>query len=109
MMESYFLFKPFQPSVAFHIETRHLICTANQMTGFYMKCNTGLEWNNLININPINWSDTLKQFVSKLLTNCLSVFDHFVGLVLKGLTTTKKLMERYGTSTYLRESYTINL
>ena len=27
----------------------------------------------------------LKQFVCNLLTNCLSVFDHFVGLVLKGL------------------------
>ena len=31
-------------------------------------------------------SDTLKQFVGKLPTNCLSVFDHFVGLALKGLT-----------------------
>ena len=33
----------FQPSVKFHIETSHLICSANQITGFYMKCNTGLE------------------------------------------------------------------
>ena len=32
---------PFQPSDAFHIET---ICCANQMTGFYIKCNTGLKW-----------------------------------------------------------------
>ena len=31
------------------------------------------------------WSNTLKQFVSKLPTNCLRVFDHFVGLTLKGL------------------------
>ena len=31
--------------------------------------------------NPTNWSNTLKQ----LLMNCLSVFDHFVGLALKGL------------------------
>ena len=31
---------PFQFSVAFHIETSHLIWTANQITGFYMKCNT---------------------------------------------------------------------
>ena len=41
-----------------------------------------------IAINPLianftKWSNTLKQFVSKLQTNCLSVFDHFVGLVLK--------------------------
>ena len=40
--------------------------------------------------NPLSailtkWSETLKQFVGKLPTNCLSVFDHFVGLALKGL------------------------
>ena len=28
---------------------------------------------------------TLKQFIGKLPTNCLSVFDHFVILALKGL------------------------
>ena len=33
----------FQPSVTLHLETTHLICIANQMTGFYMKCNTGLK------------------------------------------------------------------
>ena len=33
----------------------------------------------------IKWLNTLKQFVGKLPTNCLSVFDHFVGLALKGL------------------------
>ena len=32
----------------------------------------------------------LKQFVDKLPTNSLSVFDHFVGLALKGLTDQKK-------------------
>ena len=41
-------------------------------------------------VNPlsakfIKWSNTLKQFVGKLPTNCLSVFDHFLGLPLKGL------------------------
>ena len=39
----------------------------------------------LLSANPTKWSNTLKQFVGKLLTNCLSVFDHFVGLALKGL------------------------
>ena len=34
---------PSQPSVAFHRETSHLICSANQMTGFYMECNIGLK------------------------------------------------------------------
>ena len=41
-------------------------------------------------INPFSanftkWSNTLKQFVGNLSTNCLCVFDHFVELVLKGL------------------------
>ena len=35
--------------------------------------------------NPIKWSNTLKQFVGKFPTNCLSVFDHFAGLGLKSL------------------------
>ena len=43
-------------------------------------------------INPLSanirkWSNTLKQFVCTLPTNCLSVFDHFVGFALKGLRT----------------------
>ena len=40
---------------------------------------------NPLSTNITKWSNTLKQFVVKLSTNCLSVFDHFVGLVLKGL------------------------
>ena len=35
--------------------------------------------------NPTKWSNTIKQFVGKLPTNCLSVFDHFVKLAVKGL------------------------
>ena len=30
---------------------------------------------------PTKWSNTLRQFEQP--TNCLSVFDHFVGLALK--------------------------
>ena len=41
---------------------------------------------NPLSDNPTKWSNTLKQFVSSLPTNCLSVFDHSVGLALKGLT-----------------------
>ena len=40
---------------------------------------------NPLSANPTKWSNTLKQFVSDLLTIFLSVFDHFVGLALKGL------------------------
>ena len=41
-------------------------------------------------VNPLNaklmkCSNTLKQIVGKLPTICLSVFDHFSGLALKGL------------------------
>ena len=34
----------FQPIVAFYLEVSHLICCVNQVSGFYMKCNTGLKW-----------------------------------------------------------------
>ena len=40
---------------------------------------------NRLSANPTKWSNTLKQFVGKLPTNCLSVFDLFVGVGLKGL------------------------
>ena len=35
--------------------------------------------------SPTKWSNTLKQFVGSLPTNCLSVLDHFVKLAFKGL------------------------
>ena len=35
-----------QSSVTFHTETNHLIYSANQMIGLYMKCNSGLKWVN---------------------------------------------------------------
>ena len=50
---------------------------------------SGMKWVeselNPLSANPTKWSNTLKQFVGKLPTNCLSVFDHFVKLALKGL------------------------
>ena len=36
-------------------------------------------------MEPTKWSNTHKQFVDKLPINCLRVFDHFIGLVLKAL------------------------
>ena len=45
---------------------------------------------NPLSFKFIKWSNTLKQFVDKLPTNCLSVFEHFVGLALKGLIHMKK-------------------
>ena len=40
---------------------------------------------NPLSVNPTKWSNTLKQFVGNVPRNCLSVFDHLVGLALKGL------------------------
>ena len=56
---------------------------------FFFFCATGtideIGEFNLLNANFTKWSNTLKLFVDKLPTNCLSVFDHIVGLALKGL------------------------
>ena len=40
---------------------------------------------NPLNANPEKRSNTLKQIVGNLPTICLSVFDHFMNLALKGL------------------------
>ena len=37
------LIKSFQSSASFYIETSYFICSGNQLTGFYVKWNTGLE------------------------------------------------------------------
>ena len=46
---------------------------------------------NPLSVNSTKWSNTLKQFVGNLPANWLSVFDHFVKLVLKGLNLCRKL------------------
>ena len=50
---------------------------------------------NPLSANPTKWSNTLKQFVGKLPTNCLCVSDHFVGLALKGLRLIKNKKRSY--------------
>ena len=50
---------------------------------------------NSLNANYTKWSNTLKQFVGKLSTNCLSVFDHFLKLALKGLNSIMNLVFRW--------------
>ena len=52
----------------------------NTFTGYRTLCR--VMNGNPLSTNPIKWSNTLKQFVDNLPTNCLSVFDHFV--LLKG-------------------------
>ena len=59
---------------------------------------------NPLSANFTKWSNTLKQFVAKLPTNRLSMFDHVVGLALKGLTT--KIFIDLNHSTSEHSSYT---
>ena len=60
-------------------------CRASLMKFIY-EISQGSKVVNPLNANPIKWLNTFKQFVDKLLTNCLSVFGHFLNLALKGLT-----------------------
>ena len=52
-----------------------------------------LEWQTFdsLSANPTKWSNTLKKFVGNSRRIVLSLFDHFVGLALKGLNSNKKL------------------
>ena len=50
---------------------------------------------NTLSVNPTKWSNTLKQIRRLLPTNCLSMFDHFVGLALKGLTNLRRIFPSY--------------
>ena len=47
-----------------------------------------------LSANPTKWSNTLKQFVGNLPTNCLSVFDHFVKLALKRLSSYRVILKK---------------
>ena len=51
----------------------------------YHRENTSWLKINPLSVNFTKWSNLIKQFVANLPMNCLSVFDHFVGLALKGL------------------------
>ena len=62
---------------------------------------------NLLNANPTKWSNTLKQFVGQLPTNCLSVFYHFVELALKRLTIARLLLTCV--LIYLRQKMNVHL
>ena len=46
---------------------------------------------NPLSANPTKWLNTPKQSLGNLPTNCLSVFDHFVKLALKGLSEFKRI------------------
>ena len=58
---------------------------------------------NPLSANPTKWSNTLKRFVGKLPTNCLSVFDHFVKLALNGLKRPKMMISSKKARTIRKE------
>ena len=65
-----------------------LISINGSQASFRSKAGKKNEKSQLLNplsTNPRKWSNTLKQFVSNLPTNCLSVFDQFMKLSLKDL------------------------
>ena len=51
----------FPPSAMFHIETSHLLCSAKQITCFYMKRNFGLEWLTERSVLDFSW-DNYRRF-----------------------------------------------
>ena len=67
-------------NIIFKISIKTLILYENQnlTTVFFLA--KGLYFLDLLSSNPTKWSNTLKHLVGKLPTNCLSAFDHFVGL-----------------------------
>ena len=58
--------------------------TVNNLGEYTVKKSSSEELNGISQLNPLSanptkWSSTIKQFVVKLPTSCLSVFDQFVG------------------------------
>ena len=52
--------------------------------GFVDHFMKNVKGSNHLSTNIIKWSNTIKQFVGKLSTNCLDVSDHFWDWRLKG-------------------------
>ena len=65
--------------------TSDVSCICRKIFKVYLFCGMAHEKVNPLSANFTKRSNTFKQFVGNMPTNCLSVFDHFVGLVLKGL------------------------
>ena len=61
------------------------------LTLIYTHSYTNRSPSNSFSANFTKWSNALKQFLGNLPTNCLSVFDHFVRLTLKGLIELEKV------------------
>ena len=69
---------------------------------FWIKVLSGV---NPLRANPTKWSNTFKQFVGNLPTNFFSVYDHFVGLALRGLMYFCSLSEQFQESNQPAHSF----
>ena len=67
--------------IAFSIEERSFENLYSVFAFFFSS--VSIAQFNPLSANFTKWSNTVKEFVRKLPTNCLSVFDHFVGLAIQ--------------------------
>ena len=77
--------------------TNCFVSVFDHFVGFQEKKAWLIHLNSLkcfLSANFTKRSNTLKQFVGTLPTNCFSAFDHFVGLVFKDLTISLSVLDR---------------
>ena len=79
------LFRKKSFSLQEHICDEVFISSNNFSSEFFLIENLPATVSNILNTNSTRWSNKLKQLDCNLPTNFLSLFDHFVGLALKGL------------------------
>ena len=59
LYEIEYIITPVLPNVLYHIESSYFFCRSKQMTGFYMKCNTGIKWVKRTKCNNTNIRELL--------------------------------------------------
>ena len=72
-------------------ELEELMKTLNRQKVIHSRAKISMSIKPL-SANPTKWSNKFKEFVGNLPTNCLSVFDNFVELALKGLKEKQNLL-----------------
>ena len=84
-IKNFYFFSHLMPLVSFYTLWQYKKCSGFVTFPGDIDRQIPVVWNGLIpaNLNPLSdnptkWSNTLKQFVGNLPTNCLSVFDHSV-------------------------------
>ena len=60
-------------------------CENRNCVEYELRVNSKVTGFNPLTADPTKWSNTVKKNRRQQPTNCLSVFDHFVGLAIEGL------------------------